>query len=391
MKDSFLIYKDKLKGEYLQTFDKIELYGIVENPDNDLYQERMMDLLDTFLAAQTNRTPVSKIVGKDIEGFCKTYFEDCSLKERLKKLPKRFIGIAWWIFIMEWLLIGEDLQKGVSFWKAKSNLEPYLMGILVGVLFFGVIFALIKPLVFRIKWLSSTMFSAVVLVLWIGCVIWSVSLDLPIVVEFSAWIMIFISGIYILLYHGIAIFRNWKAYGTPWKPKEKISFTESVHTGVAEQMPGELKKRFEKKNQKRMKTNKLLQTPEEFMEELKKELEKERILGYVCLAAMICYGIYQGVSVMKSDVIGGLIFFVVFLLLEIQIWKLFFPYKGRSPKEKVLATCEQLGITVIEFAEKLEAGVINIKGEVLTDGMENFYEGEWEVENTAYREQDPEA
>lgn len=390
MKESFLMYKDKLKGEYLQTFDKIELYGMVENQDNDMYQERMMDLLDTFLTAQTKGMPVSKIVGKDVESFCKTYFEDCSLKERLKKLPKKFIGMAWWIFIMEWLFIWEDLQNGVSIWSVKSDMEPYLMGILIGVVAFGILLALFKPLVFRIKWLSSTMFSVIVLVLWIGCIILAVSLELPIVVELPAWILLFISGIYILLYHTITICQNWKIYGTPWKPKETVSFTKSINASVEEQMPGELKKKFEKRNKKRIKANKLLQTPEEFMAELRKEVKQEKTWGYVCFIAMLLFGIYHGAfSFRDAGVVGGVIYLCLFLLIEIPIWKLFFAFDGNTPKKKVLDTCDRLGITIIEFAEKLEEGSLNIAGESTEDDLSNFYDREWE--SPVISQEDPEA
>lgn len=390
MKDYYRIYKDKLKGEYLQIFDKIELYSLVDGGNSDFYQERMMDLVDMFITAQTKGMPVEKIVGKDVETFCKTYFEDYTLKERLKKLPAQYIGSAWFVFVFELLLIWPHIKSGASIWNAKSNIEPYLLGLLVGTAGMGLISAFFKPLMFRIKRLNSTMFMVGVLAILIGGFVLLISLDIQMELYIPAWIVLLISCGYILIYHSVKIYQNCKKYGTPWKPKEKFTFTESIRASTEGQLPGELKKKFEKRNKKRIKANKPLQTPEEFMEELHKEAKQEKIWERVFFIALILFGIYETVIEIKGDgLTNGLIYLAIFLLIQIPIWNLFFPLRKDTPLKKVLDTCDRLGITVIEFAEKLEEGSINIAGEEITEDLSNYYDKEWE--NPVIINEDPEA
>lgn len=124
------------------------------------------------------------------------------------------------------------------------------------------------------------------------------------------------------------------------------------------------------------------------MAELRKEVKQERIWGYISFIALLLFGIYQSVFSFET-IVGGLIYFGIFLLIQIPIWKLFFSFKRETPLQKVLNTCDRLSITVIAFAEKLEEGTINIYGESIEDDMSNFYQGEWE--NPAIIQEEPEA
>lgn len=129
--------------------------------------------------------------------------------------------------------------------------------------------------------------------------------------------------------------QNCKKYGTPWKPKEKFSFTASINASVEEQLPGELKKKFEKKNKKRMKANKLLQTPQEFMAELRKEVKQEKTVGYICLIAVILFCVYQGIWACRDyGILGGVVYFGILLLIEIPIYKLFFLWMGIALRKR---------------------------------------------------------
>ena len=60
-----------LNGEYKEAFTKIDMYGSMGNVDMDIYEDRIMNLYDMFVEAQEEGKPVEKIIGKDIEGFCK--------------------------------------------------------------------------------------------------------------------------------------------------------------------------------------------------------------------------------------------------------------------------------------------------------------------------------
>ena len=73
MRDSFILYTDKLKGEYLEVFDKIQLYVNSFDIDEDTREDQLGNLLDTFLSAQDENRSVYDITGKDIAAFCKSF------------------------------------------------------------------------------------------------------------------------------------------------------------------------------------------------------------------------------------------------------------------------------------------------------------------------------
>lgn len=73
---SYLIEKDKLKGEYNKVFDRVEGYTIIRDIDEDTKEEMLMNLVDMLYSAQLDEKPVEKIVGKDIDQFCKEYFQN---------------------------------------------------------------------------------------------------------------------------------------------------------------------------------------------------------------------------------------------------------------------------------------------------------------------------
>lgn len=373
MKDHFTLHKDKLKGEYLETFDKIQLYGLSSRKlDSDVYEEQMMDLVDMFITAQENNKPVRKIVGNDVEGFCKSYFEHehYTFRENVRKLPKRYITLAWTIFILELLelIIGlGESEENLGFFDMKTDIGPYLLGIFIGFVIISVLAAAIKPLIFKVKWLSLAKVQGfMILILVAGAVFISLS-DVELSLEVPLWLVLFISGAYIAVYHSVNAYFNYQKYGKLRKPKDetKVSFWGQISEDIERELPGELKKRFEKKNKKLAKKGKPLMTPVEYMEELRKEVKWESKGNYVgaVLVFFFCLGISSS-EMINSSVIDGCILFVILMVVEIPIWIWFTEgAKGKGYKFKVLEKCDKLGITVIEYADGLENGTIAFERE----------------------------
>ena len=87
----------QLDGEYKTVFEKADMYGMLENGgDESVIDDKMMNLFDLLMQAQTDKMPVSKVIGEDIEEFCKSYF-----KEEAEKTSK-WIGVAKIIYIIAW-------------------------------------------------------------------------------------------------------------------------------------------------------------------------------------------------------------------------------------------------------------------------------------------------
>ena len=89
MKDSYFYYKDRLRGEYLSSFEQVEMYVLTQSFDEAAYEERLSQLLDVFLTAQESGRPAEKITGGDIQQFCRTFCSDLGIKNRIffRRIP----------------------------------------------------------------------------------------------------------------------------------------------------------------------------------------------------------------------------------------------------------------------------------------------------------------
>ena len=362
MKDSYVWHKDNLKNEYKEIFERIELYGQTGTMDPLTYEERMMDLVDMFATAQERGMPVQKIVGTDVEEFCKEYFGEYTWKDRLKKLPKQMLPLAWLLFVFavfDILLFATNTENSSSFWTWKTDAGGWLFGYAWGILVSVIIGVLLRPFVFKSKWLSPNIWAIVTLVTVFGGIFCLA--DLMPVVELPVWIEVFVSGGYLLLYYVVRGFLNYRNHGSI-KSQEvvsKISFWGKVDEGIIQDLPKIHKKKFEKKNQKLAKENKPLITEEEYMEAFRKEVAIDKKGSFVATIILIVFVAAVGVSqLFQSGMADGILFIFLLVLIEIPIIKWTWAGYKNSPREIVLKKCEELGIGIVEYARGLENGTI---------------------------------
>lgn len=361
MKDSFVWHKDQLKGEYQAVFDKIMLYGGVSFIDNALYEDMMMDLLDLFLTAQQDGKPVEKLVGGNVEKFCKNYFGHYTFRGDAMRLPARCVGWAWVIFCVELLslllVIGEIGSRG-GVWKLETDIGPYLLGTLCGLAGSVLLAVAVKPFVFRIKGFTTGKYEALLLLILVGSLLLILWLDVFPVILAPVWLVLLISGGYLLCYYCVRAYRHRKKYGSFRKPREteKISFWKKLSEDIERELPVQLKKRYEAENQKLVKKGKPERTPEEYMDTLRKELRFEKAANAVAMALVFAF--CMGISVqemVRESIAIGLFLMVVLLLCEIPIWRFFLKgIRGKSLKARLIARCDEAGVTVMDYADSQE-------------------------------------
>ena len=109
--------KEDQEGAYKDAFERVEIYAMATNMSEAVIDEMLMNLLDSLLNAQKKGKPVEKIVGNDIEQFCKDYFQEYGMKERLLESAKSNYRFAWCVFIFEML--------DISFYKP-HNYIPHI-------------------------------------------------------------------------------------------------------------------------------------------------------------------------------------------------------------------------------------------------------------------------
>lgn len=351
MKDHYYLHKDLLKGEYFQTFDRVELYTDASGIDPETCEERLTDLFDLFLAAQEDDRPVEKLIGDDIEAFCRSYFSEYTVRDRLKKQPRRWLPVVWFVFVMELInLIGEG-----SLFGAETNMGDYLIGLFIGVVLIGLVNACIRPFIFRIRWLTAGKFEAFLLILLVAFLALSFALDIDPIVLVPSWAVLLFTGAYLIVYYGVTIRRNKKRYGTLRRPKDesRTSFWKEVNESVARDLPGELVKKYEKKNRKREKKGQPPITPGEYMDMLRKETAMSEKMNLAGVGIVLLFCLVISVREMIANgMVEGLILFAVLMVAEIPMWLLFRSSIKNNPRKELLQKCDELGVTVIEYAAR---------------------------------------
>lgn len=296
--ESYAEEKRKLKNEYWEIFDKVETYATVRCVEGEIREEMLMNLADMLCTAQEDGKPVEKIVGKDIEKFCKSYFSEYNDTEsRVKGFPGWFNMMCWCVLgicLLEFL--PTDQPESFHIMTAKVELGGYFCGILITILAEILVLFLGKQLMFRLKNMNRKIFyglNAVIVILFFGITMLVVGgkenlLEVPLFP-----VMLFCT-IYIVGYRIAKLVIRYKTFGTIKKPKDsairilresmKNTYKQTIHNEV----PLELKKRFHKKNEEQKRKGKREITPEEYMGILR---EENKQIKYAGVFLMVCFGI----------------------------------------------------------------------------------------------------
>lgn len=351
----YIWYTDKLKGEYKETFDKVEIYASVRNIDADTQNDMLMELIDMFLMAQEEGKPVQKIIGSDIESFCNSFFGSYTFKSYLRNFPKKLYRLLWFVFAFEMICLFMS-EEEVSLLHDSVDVAGYLCGIAVGVVIGLLCNILIRPFIFRWKWLTSGRFSAMILILSFSMTIAAIILLEDYTFELPLFPLLLVSGIYIPVYITVRSIWRFTKYGSIRKQKsegEKEGFS-SILKETAEKMPEDLVKRYHKKNKRRQKKGKAPMTPEEYMELLRRQNIRARrgdCIGLVLVLLVIVEQIIQ--TALTSTITDALIFSVVLVVAEIPAMYLFrVGRKATEAREQLIEECDSRGITVLEYVEE---------------------------------------
>lgn len=254
MKDSYAFYKDKLSGEYKEVFAKTEMYVLSQNVDDDTTEERLGELLDVFLSAEESGKPVEKIVGNDLESFCRSVCSDFSLKNRLLNFADYFKVIAWVLVIslftdlicnINSLLHGEALDL----WSERGDfLLGYLASIFASWAIMTAVNTLTCRLMFRSKSFSAKKLTAIGVTATLSTflIVYVVLINLNISIRFYCpyWVIPTCAAGYLLFYY-FAIKKGSK--------RRKIKFTDLVSEEMRKDFPEEMEKSLKRRDVKALK------------------------------------------------------------------------------------------------------------------------------------------
>lgn len=343
----------QLNGDYRDVFEKTELYGMIRSIDSDVQDDLMMNLFDLLLTAQTNNKPVQKVVGADIEKFCRDYFPNYNTRERMRGLPARLYQSMCFIFLME-LLDFFLIDENVDLFHARTDLTPYLGGIACSLLFTIIADTFVRPLIFRLR-IRPIFYYAGLLALF-GAMIWAgITLTDGMSLHIPMFLILLVSGIYIAVYlvirsvwryrHGESIFR----YKTETKDFDQIN----KNNALKQLMLDTMLKKYKNQNQRLEKKNKAKLTPHEFTEKVRADYRRAQHSWKWILwifAALIAAAIIP--TACTSTIPDTILFALILLVIEGWIcqWVLRSEQNNNQLRKEILDACDEEGISVVEYA-----------------------------------------
>lgn len=360
--ESYTQEKQKLKNEYRECFEKVETYAAVRCVEGETREEMLMNLVDMLCMVQEEGKSAEKIVGKDIEKFCKSYFSEYNDAEsRVKGFPSWFNMMCWCVLgicLLEFLP-KEQLQS-FHIMTAKVELGGYLCGIFISILTEIVVLFLGKQLMFRFKNMNRKIFyglNAVIVIVFFGITLY-IFWEKDNVLQVPLLPVLLFCIVYIAVYKIVRFMIHYKTYGTIRKQKNPESetlsevFKKTYQQTIQKELPLELRKRFHKKNQILKRKGKKEITPEEYMGMLQVEniqIKYAKIFFMVSFVVVLCLWLW-GMTVEITVVeIFGIPCFLLGILLFLYIGN-----KIYKVREELLKQCGKDGITVLELAERVE-------------------------------------
>lgn len=350
-----------LKGEYKEAFTKIDMYGSMGNVDMEIYEDRIMNLYDMFVEAQEEGKPVEKIIGKDIEGFCKAYYNCREEKKWYVDVAKRICNIMTILFVyclLEMLWVREDK---IVFFEDNINIMPIVVGLIVGTILVVLGKLINKQVTFKKEKVNPALYSILLLVVFVVGVLFAPAFkdDINISLPFGITTIIsgVITGIYLLTIIIIKIVNRDKiklAKEERAQRKEALDEIE-FRAGIKDVAEG-MVTRFEKKLKKYEKKGNAY-TYEDFIQSIRKEIKDEKQYNIVVGAILI---IWAGISVVRcffvAEPIPMIVFTVLLIVAEVFIYKWFVKFNKEQTLsyEIILGDCEKKNITVDEYVKEME-------------------------------------
>lgn len=365
MKTSYVLLEDQLKGEYKGVFERVEIYSNMVILDEDTREDKMMNLLDLMLTVQEKGEPVEKVVGRDVEEFCKFYFGDYSWWQKLLTIPIAVHRMAWFILVVciaELLLEWEELFSGrslASLIQIKTDISGVVWGWIGGILVCMVLNVVLKPFIFRWKRLTFWKYFGILLATAVVVILVGMALLGDREVKVSLFGTVVVCAVYIACYLLVKLLLRYYRHHSLRRQREEYetSFSQDVWENVRCTLPEEMVKRYNKINRRREKRGREGISEEAFMEKLARE---ERIclrLYLVVPIVIVVFGVGAGIpEIVNHGIISGLEFLALLLVCEIPVFLLFrFQYWALRQRKILLdKECREKGITVHELYRRRE-------------------------------------
>ena len=333
MKDSYLFYKDKLQGEYKNAFEQVEMYVNSESIDELTREDRLGSLLDMLLSAQEAGRPVEKVVGRNIEEFCKMFCSDMGIKNKIWHAMDILKTIAIIELICAVLdLFAVDWSK-TDFWSmiSTANASGYVFGFAACALIGYFTNFIVRFFMFKTQKLNMNLLKCIVdFMTGVSFAAAFVLLSSDKLNFFTCplWAVMLVCAIYLVLYFIL----NHKRLREKKQPK--IKFFDMVSEQSRVDYDSIMEKRYNTLNKRNLKKGKNALSMREFLDKEEKNCDKSDKMGWLFYGTPAVLVLAFLIDKDFDSTFDMLIFIALTFALEFAIMHFFFKITKQATKEK---------------------------------------------------------
>ena len=327
MKDSYLFYKDKLQGEYKTVFDQVEIYVNSQNIDELTCEDRLGSLLDMLLSAQEAGRPVQKVVGSNLEQFCKSFCSDMGPRNRIWYALDTLKTIAIVELIFAFFdLLGAD-WTGTDFWSALSttNASGLIFGFAACALIGYITNFVVRLLMFKSKKLNMNLLKCIVYFMTgvsFAAVFGILSADQLNFFPCPLWAVMVVCAAYLVFYF---IFNHKRSVENK---QPKVKFSDLVAQQSALNLDSIMEKRYQTLNKRSIKKGHGELSMRKFLDNEEKDCDKSDSLGWLFYGTPI---VLTGLSLLTTE-FDTTFDLVLFLVMQLGIYYLFMHFSFKATK-----------------------------------------------------------
>lgn len=364
---TYMIYVDKLEGEYKEAFQFVEHYADIHLIGGHYKNEKLMDLIDMMMQAQKQETPVENVVGKSQEQFAKDFYSDVTLASLSEDFFSKLKNWAWLIVLFEGLMIVSSMgDEGFNLFTFKADMSGYLQGVLIaymGILLADVISIILAKFNYYNEKLTIGMMIGFTLVTIAACIYMGVK---DITISARSFPVMICAAIYLLIYYVAVLLYRVKKTGSIKKVKDEYdtSFGGLVKAEIESnnfekkedlEFLKSISKRYANKNKKRVSKGLTPLTTADYIHKQNKLVKYSLVSGYLfgVIASIIITFINKGFET-SFDAVIFIGFMAVIGLLVFKFQRFMNSVSDRETS-RILSFCEERGVEMDELYEQLQA------------------------------------
>ena len=269
-----------MQGEYKTVFDQVEIYINAQNIDELSCEDRLGSLLDMLLSAQEAGRPVQKVVGSNMEQFCKSFCSDMSARNKIWHLLDTLKTIAFVELMYAVIDLWGTDWAGTDFWSVLSttNASGLILGFAACALIGYITNFVVRFFMFKCKKLNMNLLKCIVFFM-IGAsfavVFGILSADKLNFFSCPLWAVLMVSAVYLVVYYILNHKRN-SAYKQP-----KVKFSDLAAQQPAVNFDSIMDKRYNKLNKRSIKKGSGELAMAAFLDNEEKDCDKSDKLGWL--------------------------------------------------------------------------------------------------------------